>query len=102
MMTTTYTQFRKINDIGHGWLQVPKCLVYELGIENKITAYSYETEKYIYLEEDCDMHIFFQTYFDNENYTEARAFWDFYEHIPRVYLSTESEIRNYNRFGVQV
>ena len=42
------------NDPGHGWLRVPNKLLVELEIANKISAYSYMTQKYSYLEEDCD------------------------------------------------
>lgn len=43
-------------DPGHGWVEVPKNLVLDLNIEEKITEYSYysySTETY-FLEEDQD------------------------------------------------
>ena len=41
-------------DPGHGWLKVPIGLLRELGIESRITAYSYRRGDFAYLEEDCD------------------------------------------------
>lgn len=57
--------FRYIQDPGHGWLQVPRRLVHELGIEAEITRYSYVDEHNAYLEEDCDMPRFLRA-FDEE------------------------------------
>jgi len=45
-------------DPGHGWLEVPKSLISELGIENQITPYSYMDDENGYLEEDCDAAVF--------------------------------------------
>jgi hypothetical protein len=41
-------------DAGHGWFEVSWALVQALGIEYKITAYSYQEADRVYLEEDCD------------------------------------------------
>lgn len=43
-------------DPGHGWVEVPEQLVVSLGIEEKISEYSYYSfdKKAYYLEEDCD------------------------------------------------
>lgn len=49
------------SDPGHGWLEVPRTDVQELGIESKITAWSYEHNEKIYLEEDCDASLFMET-----------------------------------------
>lgn len=48
------------SDPGHGWLEVPTAELKELGIENKISSYSYinwEGSK-AYLEEDCDAGVY--------------------------------------------
>lgn len=45
-------------DAGHGWLRVPKHLLVELGIADRITAFSYQRGDYAYLEEDVDLSIF--------------------------------------------
>ena len=55
-------------DASHGWLQVPKKLLAQLGILNKITPYSYEDNIYAYLEEDCDLDTFFMA-MRNKGYT---------------------------------
>lgn len=51
-------KFMSYSDDGHGWLRVPKYLVQDLlGLE-KISAYSYENNGWLYLEEDNDAGIF--------------------------------------------
>lgn len=46
------------SDPGHGWLAVKLKELQELGIADKISSYSYQKGKTVYLEEDCDMSIF--------------------------------------------
>ena len=50
------------HDPGHGWLAVPIEDIRDLGLVEKISGYSYPIKKggvlFIYLEEDCDAHIF--------------------------------------------
>jgi hypothetical protein len=41
-------------DAGHGWLAVKRDLLTALGIADKITPFSYQRGKTVYLEEDCD------------------------------------------------
>jgi hypothetical protein len=50
--------FAFYSDAGHGWLEVPKALIKELGIAEEISGYSYERGLYVYLEEDCDFSVF--------------------------------------------
>lgn len=45
-------------DPGHGWLQVPHSLIYELSIQEQITPFSYMDDVYVYLEEDGDLGVF--------------------------------------------
>lgn len=45
-------------DPGHGWMQVPHSLIYELGIQEQITPGSYMDEIHVYLEEDGDLGAF--------------------------------------------
>ena len=49
-------------DPGHGWLEVSLSLLKDLGIEKHISFYSYFSpdKQKAYLEEDCDMSIFFR------------------------------------------
>ena len=42
-------------DPQHAWARVPIKLLYRLGIQDKITPYSYMRGVYAYLEEDCDL-----------------------------------------------
>jgi len=50
--------FLKISDSGHGWLAVDRLHLRALGIEKKISSYSYQCGATVYLEEDCDMSLF--------------------------------------------
>lgn len=43
-------------DLGHGWLEVPKKLAKSLDF--RISPYSYQDSKNLYLEEDCDAEAF--------------------------------------------
>lgn len=52
------TVFKFYSDAGHGWLQVPKLLLDDLGIAEKITSFSYQRGDYAYLEEDVDLSTF--------------------------------------------
>ena len=48
------------SDAGHGWAKVSFKLLAQLGISNKITAYSYMRGDSAYLEEDCDVSTLFK------------------------------------------
>lgn len=56
-MTKRYKLF---NDPGHGWLEVDRSELVNLGIIDKVTRYSYQSRdgSKVYLEEDCDLSIF--------------------------------------------
>ena len=45
-------------DPGHGWVAVKRKLLDELGIADKITYFSFQKGKTVYLEEDCDLSVF--------------------------------------------
>jgi hypothetical protein len=47
-------------DAGHGWIAVKRKELIRLGIEDKITPYSYQRGQTVYLEEDCDASTFLQ------------------------------------------
>ncbi len=49
-------------DCGHGWIEVPFSQIIELGIEHKISRYSYREEDMCYLEEDCDASLWYEAY----------------------------------------
>ena len=40
-----------IQDSGHGWIKIPKNMLFGL----EFSQYSYQDEKFVYLEEDLDM-----------------------------------------------
>jgi hypothetical protein len=48
------------SDPGHGWLAVKVSDLKMLGIETKISSFSYVKGKTVYLEEDCDMSTFIE------------------------------------------
>ena len=49
-------------DPGHAWLEVPRKMLTELGIDSEITGYSYQSGDHVYLEEDCDAVAFVKAY----------------------------------------
>lgn len=53
-------QYKFYADAGHGWLAVKRAELVELGIIGRISKYSYQKGKTVYLEEDCDMSIFYR------------------------------------------
>ena len=46
------------SDPGHGWLQVKRQELKDIGILDKISYYSYQKKGDVYLEEDCDYSLF--------------------------------------------
>lgn len=42
-------------DPGHGWGAVKRQVLFELGIADKISTFSYQKGGTVYLEEDCDL-----------------------------------------------
>lgn len=54
--------FQVFSDPGHGWVKVPISVLVALGIEQKITQFSYIKGDFAYLEEDCDASLFYDTY----------------------------------------
>ena len=55
MTTTKQLDYYFYSDPGHGWLAVNYDELVELGIQDKISSYSYVKGNTVYLEEDCDM-----------------------------------------------
>jgi len=49
------------SDPGHGWGAVKRQKLYELGIADKISPYSYQKGCTVYLEEDCDLALLVNT-----------------------------------------
>ena len=46
--------FQYYQDHGHGWIRIPVALIILVGLEDKISNFSYRKGKYAFLEEDCD------------------------------------------------
>jgi hypothetical protein len=81
------------SDAGHGWAKVSMEVLKEYGIADKISGYSYMSKngKFAFLEEDCDMHLFFQTVRATGKEVKVR------EHNAR---QRQSKIRNYPSYKV--
>tara|TARA_R110000868_G_C10712605_1_gene750083 strand:+ start:455 stop:718 length:264 start_codon:yes stop_codon:yes gene_type:complete len=43
------------SDPGHAWGRVKRETLFTLGVAHKVSHYSYQKGKYVYLEEDCDL-----------------------------------------------
>ena len=52
--------YKFYSDSGHGWLAVKRQELIDLNLINRISHYSYQRGKTVYLEEDCDASLFFQ------------------------------------------
>ncbi|MCK5919904.1 MAG: hypothetical protein KAG66_03125 [Methylococcales bacterium] len=77
-------------DGSHGWLRVPLAELWDLKIEETISAYSYRKGKWAYLEEDRDAPLFLRADKDRADrmkYAPARV-----KEIPPV---ERSSIRSY-------
>ena len=59
-------------DPGHGWAKVPMNELRKLGIEQRITSFSYLRGTHAYLEEDCDLETFVRAY--RAHYGQAPQF----------------------------
>jgi len=82
-------KYRLFSDPGHSWLEVDFSELVSLGINKKITAWSYMKRDKVYLEEDCDAPLFLQT---KKNLTGEVTE---YEEITSDY---NSPIRSYNAY----
>ena len=56
--------FTKHNDSAHGWLEVSYKDITDLNIQNEISEFSYinKTIESVFLEEDCDLTLFYNAY----------------------------------------
>lgn len=77
-------------DAAHGWGKVNRNLLKELGIENKISNFSYQKGDYVYLEEDCDLTVLCDAL--KKRGEDVK----FIEHY-----SKNSSIRNFDRYKVE-
>lgn len=85
------TPYLFYNDPGHGWMAVKRQELIDLGILNKISAYSYQRGQTVYLEEDCDASLFITT-------KKARGEA---VNIKDQHTNNNSPIRSYESFQMQ-
>jgi hypothetical protein len=83
------TKFYYYQDPGHGWAAVPVSLLEQLNIVGKISAFSYFRGRTAYLEEDCDLALFFEAY---------RAEFGVDPVLISKHTDKRSPIRSYARF----
>lgn len=85
-------KFDLISDPGHAWIKVPVQLLVDLGIANSISRYSYRLGSFGYLEEDCDLSVFFNAYRDRFGFDPAIR--------ERVARKRRSRVRGYKNFCI--
>lgn len=95
MKMTKDTAYKFFADPSHGWLRVPMAHIEELGITDRISAYSYKRGKWAYLEEDCDYRVF------------EEAFKERFDIYPQLHWSVKpaknwSVIRTYDFFRTNI
>lgn len=76
------------SDPGHGWGAVKRKMINDLGIADKITAFSFQNGNTVYLEEDCDL----------PKLTTALATKGISIEYKETHTDRRSPIRGYNRF----
>ena len=79
-------------DAGHAWLRVPRKDLFDYGIADEISSYSYQKGNWVYLEEDMDLIRYMiarnaRLLSDLGNIVEVNSHW--------------SKIRNYPRFDMR-
>jgi hypothetical protein len=92
-------------DPSHGWLEVPRAALTKLGIEHKITDYSYQLGDRVYLEEDGDFSTFVRASMEamglERNEENARRWMK--DHIdPSEKHTAYSPVRAYERYAPSV
>lgn len=83
-------KFDAFEDPGHMWVKVPREMLEELGITNKISSFSYQRQNHVYLEEDCDFPAFYSAMEEKGRAVVLR----------RQYSNKSSKIRGYDRYSV--
>jgi hypothetical protein len=78
------------SDPGHGWVAVKRKIVYDMDLAGKISPYSYQRGKTVYLEEDCDASLLVEAL--RERGIEIA--------VEESTTDRTSPIRSYERFGV--
>ena len=86
----TKTKYYFHSDPGHAWLAVKRGELKKLNILDKISGFSYQKGKTVYLEEDCDASIFIRA---KELKGEHVVFNEKYQET--------TPIRNYDSFTIE-
>ena len=81
-------KYHVYSDSGHGWVKVKFSEILKLGIQDKITSFSYTRGGYIYLEEDCDLSVFVEAL----EKINIKPYWIGH------YTDKSSKIRSYSRY----
>jgi hypothetical protein len=76
------------SDSAHGWVKVKGSLLVKLGIENKISSFSYAFGGDVFLEEDSDFSIFY----------DACAAQNIKIELNQSYCDGQSSIRGYSSY----
>jgi hypothetical protein len=92
MQVNLQTKFKFYTDPGHGWLAVKADEIKTLGIQDRISLYSYTKGQTVYLEEDCDASLFI---------TEYRKVMGKDPEYDFKHTDKRSPIRSYNRYGAK-
>ena len=82
-------KFTAYTDSGHGWVKVKKDLLTKLGIQHKISRYSYMRGDYAYLEEDCDVEHLYKALLSQGKDMSTKV----------QYSYKRSKIRSYNSYA---
>lgn len=83
-------------DPGHGWLKVAKKDLVTLGIQDKISGFSYMRGEFAYLEEDSDLSIFLDA-LCGENQDLIN---EFRNKIKDSYSDKQSKVRSYENYHI--
>lgn len=86
-------------DGGHSWFKMDRKKLLDLGIENDISGCSYQLGNNVYLEEDCDISVYFKAFMKTKNIEEF-SWTDLqnYFSIDSKHTNKRSKIRNYERY----
>ena len=76
-------------DGAHAWLCVKRDVFGGLGIEDKISPYSYKDWLYVYLEEDCDAGVYIKAW-EKKYGTKFKTKGEVYENYPCFVRNLES------------
>jgi len=93
---TKKTKATFFSDAGHGWLSVKRSLLAELGILDQVSRCSYQKGKTVYLEEDCDVSLLYNTLKSQYGIENLNDFFD----IKDSYRD-RSPVRSYFPFNNQ-